>query len=232
MDDLPIEIIKIILSDAIIYKINNSINSIKNLKLINKKFYKIIKDKIFWKQIIFKLNIIEIYDHNINHHCDLYYLKKIIDFNILLSKVPKELLQIFNKKELFLLPINKSRLNIYFDINIENFPYPIMRGYDINNNLYISFKYKSNYDNVEQIEIIYKKTNNETKEVWSTYGPGQYIFYSTLLDIKCVKHYFFNNKTIDYIKRLKNNNAGIIFNEGIGPVNNWVEDSVIKLQLV
>jgi hypothetical protein len=230
---LPLELNEVIFSKVILWKIELNIKNITNIKLINKNIYYLIKNKAFWGKILTCLKVVV--NDNYNNNYDIICFNKLIENNSLQTKIPVELLQVFNTNELLNLPFNKNKINFNQDLDESLFTEPIMRGYDNRNNFFISFRYKSDYDNIQYIEVIYKKPahlmtilDGEKEPIWTTCGSGPYIFYSSLRNNNS-NYSFLNETCIDYIKKLLVNDAGVIFdNYPYG----WSEDSINKLKLI
>ena len=236
---LPLELNEIIFSKVILWKIELNIKNITNIKLINKHIYHLIKNKAFWAKILTLLKVVvndnNNYNNNNNNNYDIICFNKLIENNTLKTKIPLELLPVFNTNTLLNLPFNNNKINFNQDLDESLFTEPIMRGYDNRNNFFISFRYKSDYDNIQYIEVIYKKPahlmtilDGEKEPIWTTCGSGPYIFYSSLRNNNS-NYSFLNETCIDYIKKLLVNDAGVIFdNYPYG----WSEDSINKLKLI
>ena len=230
---LPLELNELIFSKVILWKIELNIKNITNIKLINKNIYHLIKNKAFWKKILTCLKVV-VNDNN-NYNYDIVCFNKLIENNSLQTKIPLELLNVFSANELLNLPFNKNKINFNQDLDESLFTEPIMRGYDNRNNFFISFRYKSDYDNIQYIEVIYKKPahlmtilDGDKEPIWTTCGSGSYIFYSSLRNNNN-KYRFLNDKCLTFIKKLLLNDAGVIFdNYPYG----WLEDSINKLKLI
>ena len=222
MNTLPEEIVTKILIYSIDYKIQNGIHNLNNIKLINKPIYSIINTNNFWIKLYKFYDMLDFYKQN----STLNHIKAVIDYNMLKYKVPKELVDIFTIKYIYSLPFIKQRLYIcdklYYDVGY--FTHSIMRGYDSNNNFIISFKYKSLIDQQNLVEIIYLSVENDYRKIWTTCGSGNSIYCSNFLSkdvnnlvpprytgIPSPDLILFNTVSKDYIKRILNGNAGLIY---------------------
>ena len=231
---LPLELNELIFSKVILWKIELNIKNITNIKLINKHIYHLIKNKAFWAKILTCLKVVVNDNDNINNY-NIIFFNKLIENNRLKTKIPLELLPVFSANELLNLPFNNNKINFNQELDESLFTEPIMRGYDYLNNFFISFRYKSEYDNIQYIEVIYKKPTHlmnilegDKDPIWTTCGSGPYIFYASLRNNK-INFRFLNETCIDYIKKLLVNDAGVIFdNYPYG----WSEDTINKLILI
>jgi hypothetical protein len=232
MIDFPDEIIVKILLYCLIFKVENSVKNILNLKLVSKQFNTLLKDKNLCTKLYshFKASDL-IIKTNIKNNL---FIQPLIEYNYMVSKTPKELNKIFSYEDIFFLPETEilidSLNNWSQDLDTFNFNKKIMRGYSKNGILYLAFRYNNYIENKTYVEIIYED-NNSNKTFWTTCGTGSNIANSLFLQKKTLTSndlYLFNEFTINYIKRLINGTAGSIYyiqEEG------YYEDSINLLTL-
>ena len=232
MKELPDEVIIKILLYCLIFKVENSVKNILNLKLVCKKFNVFLKDTNLWTKLYTNYNAENIYKkYNFIKNLSI---EPLIKFNYMVFNTPKELSKIFTNETLFFIPeVNYYIGNIqswhYDNIDVNIFNKKIMRGYSRNGTLYLAFRYSSYVENKIKIEIIYNYSQSD-RTLWTTCGSGSCITNSIFLQSKFITSnnlYLFNNFTINYIKRLIKGKAGNVYYDDLG----YREDTIDLLKL-
>lgn len=214
MNTLPDEIVIEILLHCLVFKVENSVKNILNLKLVCKRFNILLNDRNLWNKVYSKYKAISIYEkYNFNNTT---FIAPLIEYNYMVSKTPKELNKIFSYEDIFFLPKTEIIIDSYnrsLDLDTVQFNKKIMRGYSREGMLYLAFRYNSYIENKTYVEIVYQH-NDKNKIFWTTIGNGSTISNSIFLQKKILTSndiYLFNDFTINYIRRLLKGKAGKIY---------------------
>lgn len=202
------------------------VNEFKHYFLVNHRWYHLLNSFSLRKKIITELSIykyyFKIYKNNkiINKLFNYDNIFSFLCYTKLFLKCNYELIDIFGYKQFVNLPVckfrkskcieNKCSQKCYFNNHYlkEHLNYPVMRGFDDKNRIYLLFFYKDTDSNKFNYEFIYhRKVKDETIVTYSGYLNKTFI--GSLSDNKLLIDYeFFRELNIfsyNYIRKLVNN---------------------------